>query len=350
MRSSDNPYFPLQRIFPRICIRISTSALSIPYIGRYVYITGKYLYDVDVHNNVVFTEIIKKGGRKYYYRTISKRNGKKVEKKRKYLGSDLEPEELRKAEREADLELGVLDALLFDEEIEFLSVLKETFSNQPPSTFKNRYEAFISQFTHDSTAIEGNTLTLQETASLLFDEIAPQKSMREINEVLNHKGAFDHLLDHKGDIDKGFILELHHRVISDTLEQGLEDQVGRYRKVQVFIRGVEWIPAAPEDVPDDMTALMTWYSRNRELVHPLVLAIYFHVGFETIHPFVDGNGRVGRLLMNFILHKNEYPMVNIPNTLRNRYYTVLSHAQVGGDLRPFIEFVIDLWKGSELLF
>ena len=316
----------------------------------YVYITGIYLYDVDVHNTVVFTEIIERGGRKYYYRTISKRNGKKVDNKRKYLGSDLDPEELRKAEREADQELGVLDALLSDEEIEFLFGLKETFSKQPPSTYENRYEAFISQFTNDSTAIEGNTLTLQETASLLFDEIAPQKSMREINEVLNHKRAFDHLLGYEGDIDRGFILELHRLVISDTLEEGLEDQVGRFRKVQVFIRGVEWVPAAPEDVHDDMTALMAWYSRNREQVHPLALAVYFHVGFETVHPFVDGNGRVGRLLMNFILHRNEYPMVNIPNTLRNRYYTVLSRAQVEGDLRPFIEFVIGLWKESELFF
>jgi Fic family protein len=126
--------------------------------------------------------------------------------------------------------------------------------------------------------------------------------------------------------------------------------VGRYRKVQVFIRGVEWVPAAPDDVPADMTALISWYSRNREMLHPLVLAVYFHVGFETIHPFVDGNGRVGRLLMNFILHKFEYPMVNIPNVSKNRYYDVLSRAQVDGELRPFIEFVIALWKDSELLF
>ena len=316
----------------------------------YVYITGIFLYDVDVHINVVFTEITEKGGKKYFYRTISKRNGKSVGKQRKYLGSDLSPEELRRAEREADRDLGVLDAMLTDQEIGFLDGLKERFSRQPPSTFENRYEAFISQFTHDSTAIEGNTLTLQETANLLFDEIAPQKGMREVNEVLNHKRAFDHLLGYEGDIDKGFILDLHRLVISDTLEDRLEDQVGRYRKVQVFIRGVEWVPAAPEDVPADMTALMAWYSKNRERVHPLVLAIYFHVGFETVHPFVDGNGRVGRLLMNFILMRNEYPMVNIPNTVRDRYYTVLGRAQVEGDLRPFIEFVLGLWKESELLF
>jgi Fic family protein len=81
-----------------------------------------------------------------------------------------------------------------------------------------------------------------------------------------------------------------------------------------------------------------------------VLAIYFHVGFETVHPFVDGNGRVGRLLMNFILHKNDLPMVNIPNLQRNRYYDVLHEAQVRGNLRPFIEFVLELYKGNQLMF
>jgi Fic family protein len=126
--------------------------------------------------------------------------------------------------------------------------------------------------------------------------------------------------------------------------------VGVYRSVQVFIRGVEWVPAAPEDVPRDMATLLSWYAKNRKKVHPLVLAIYFHVGFETVHPFVDGNGRVGRLLMNFILHRNGLPMLNIPNERRLGYYDVLEEAQVNGNLRPFIEFVIELYEESKLVF
>ena len=110
------------------------------------------------------------------------------------------------------------------------------------------------------------------------------------------------------------------------------------------------MPAAPGDVPRDMTALLSWYAKHREKVHPLVLALYFHVGFETVHPFVDGNGRVGRLLLNHILHRNGYPMVNIPNSQRGRYYAVLHEAQVRGDLRPFIEFVMELYRESHLSF
>jgi len=299
---------------------------------------------------VAFTERQTRNGRTYFYRTVSVRDGGRVRKERKYLGRDLNDEELKEAEREADVELGVLEALLTVAELEFLERLREDHADQPASTNRNRYEAFVSMFTHDSTAIEGNTLTLQQTASLLFDGISPGKDLREINEVLNHRRALDHLLDLEDDIKKELILDLHRLVVKDTLREDLQDQVGVYRTLQVYIRGVEWVPAAPEDVPQDMASLLSWYSKNRDRVHPLVLAIYFHVGFETVHPFVDGNGRVGRLLMNFILHRNGLPMVNIPASQRNRYYDVLNEAQVKGNLRPFIEFVIGLLEESKLLF
>ncbi|MCK5398293.1 MAG: Fic family protein, partial [Thermoplasmata archaeon] len=73
-------------------------------------------------------------------------------------------------------------------------------------------------------------------------------------------------------------------------------------------------------------------------------------GFEIVHPFIDGNGRVGRILMNFILHKNGYPMVNIPNKEKNRYYKALQEAQMEGNLRPFIDMMLELMKESDLMF
>lgn len=299
---------------------------------------------------MAFTEKKKRNGKTYYYRTVSVRKGDTVSKERKFLGSDLNPDELEQAEREADKELGVLEAQLTLKEIEYLEVLKEEYQALPASTERNRYEAFVSLFTHDSTAIEGNTLTLQETASLLFEGISPGRGMRDINEVLNHKRAFDHLLDYEGDVSRELVLDLHRLVVLDTLSEDLEDQVGVYRTVQVYIRGVEWVPATPEDVPQDMASLLSWYSKNRDRLHPLVLAIYFHVGFETVHPFVDGNGRVGRLLMNFILHRSGYPMVNIPNARKGEYYEALHEAQVNGRLRPMVLFLLDLLREAKVRF
>ncbi|MCK5398099.1 MAG: Fic family protein, partial [Thermoplasmata archaeon] len=197
----------------------------------------------------------------------------------------------------------------------------------------------------------GNTLTLQEAGSLLFDDATPTgKTVREINEVIGHKNAFDFMLDYEKDISRKFICELHSLTMKDTIDEKYNEQIGRYRKVQVFIRGTDWTPSAPEDVQNDMRDLLIWYSKNKEKIHPLVTAIYFHVGFEIVHPFIDGNGRVGRLLMNFILHKNNYPMVNIPNKEKNRYYKALQDAQLEGNLRPFIDMMLELMKESDLLF
>jgi len=300
---------------------------------------------------MAYTEVRKKGNKKQYYRAVSVREGKKVSKKRKYLGSDLSQEELAKAEKEADRELGILEVLLTDEELELLQGIKEEFGREPAGSYENRYEVFVSQFTHDSTAIEGNTLTLRETAIVLFDGIAPKgKSIAEISEALGHRKAFDLMLEYEGNITHELIFQLHEHVLRDTVSPKFKEQIGAYRKVPVYIRGVEWTPPAPKDVPSEMESLLRWYSRNREKLHPLVVAVYFHTGFEIVHPFIDGNGRVGRLLMNFILHKNGYPMVNIPNSKKNDYYDVLDKAQTEGELRPFLDLMLSLLREDGLRF
>lgn len=300
--------------------------------------------------NMAFTETQSRGGKTYYYRVRSVRKEGKVGKKRVYLGADLTKKALAKKEREADRELGVLDALLTKEEEAFLRRVRMAFRDEPRATFQNRYEAFVSQFTFDSNAIEGNTLTLDETSQLLFDGLVPARSLREVNEALNHKRAFDHLLAYRGDVTKRLICQLHEIVVKDTLPKALSSQVGRYRDVQVYIRGVDWTPPKPEAVPKDMKALLEWYAKNKKKLDPVVTAAYFHTAFELVHPFVDGNGRVGRLLLNFILRKNGYPMINLPNRRKRDYYAVLHQGQVEGDLRPFVELVMDIYKKSRLPF
>lgn len=280
---------------------------------------------------------------------MSVRKGKKVDKKRIYLGADLSSEELAKKEKEADKELSVFKDVLTREDIIFLNKLKKEFTREPKITFENRYEAFSALFTYNSAAIEGNTLTLQETTQLLFENIVPAgRSLREINETLNHKKAFDYILNYNGDITKEFILELHKLVVANTLRPELNSQIGRFRNVQVFITGVAWFPPKPSEVAERMGALLTWYSKNKRTVHPLILASYFHTEFEKIHPFVDGNGRVGRLLMNFILHKNKYPMINIPNAIKYKYYDGLENAQIKNNLRPFVKFMVEILKETKI--
>ena len=300
--------------------------------------------------SMTFTEKKKKGDKTYYYRIKSVRKGDKITKESKYLGVNLNEKELREQENKADQKLEVLSHLLTKEDINFLENAKNLRLNQPKENWENRYESFVSKFTYDSNAIEGNTLTLQETSQLLFDKVVPvSKSLREVNEALNHKEAFDYMLQYKEDVTKEFICDLHKKVVKETLKPEVVSQIGKYRPIQVFIRGVEWIPVNPQEVPNEMKTLLAWYSRAKKKLHPLVVAAYFHVGFETIHPFVDGNGRVGRLLMNFILHKNKYPLINIPNAIKNRYYTTLHAAQVKGNLRPFVELLLDILKENKVI-
>lgn len=299
---------------------------------------------------MAYTEIKEKGRKKYYYRVKSIRVDSKVKKKRVYLGVNLSKGELSEKEKQADKELMLLTSLLTEKEIKELEEIKRHYLKEPRENWENRYEAFCSLFTYNSTAIEGNTLTLQETAMLLFEKQVPRKSLREINEVLNHKEAFDFILKTKEEISKKLILKLHEIIVKNTLKPELEKQIGRYRDVQVYIRGAEWIPPRPEEVPKEMKALLTWYSKNKRKLHPLVLASYFHSAFEGIHPFVDGNGRVGRLLMNFILYKNNYPMINIPNAKKHLYYKVLQEAQLKGNLRPFLDFLMKLLREEKIRF
>jgi len=299
---------------------------------------------------MVYTEIKEKSGKRYYYRVKSVREGNKVKKERRYLGVDLNKKDLFKKEKEADRELIALTNLLTEKELKVLEKIKKDFAKEPQETLENRYESFCALFTHDSTAIEGNTFTLQETANLLFERIVPAKSLREVNEVLNHKKAFDYILEHPEDITKEFILKLHELVIRDTLKPQLKEQIGKYRTVQVYIRGAEWLPPKPKDISNEIKNLLSWYSKNKKKTHPLIIASYFHAGFETIHPFIDGNGRVGRLLINFILHKNKYPMVNIPNSLKQKYYKALEESQIKGNLRPLVELLFDILKKNKLRF
>lgn len=299
---------------------------------------------------MVYTEISKKNGRRYYYRVKSIRDGKKVKKKRVYLGVNLNNKELRDKEINADKELVLLSTLLTLDEIKELRKIKKDYTNRLKGLEEKKYEAFVSLFTYDSTNIEGNTLTLQETSQLLFEGRVPRKSLREINEILNHKKAFDFILNFKKDISKDFVLKLHKLVVKDTLKPELKEQEGRYRSLQVYIRGVDWLPPKPKEVSKEMASLLSWYTKNKKKIHPLVLSTYFHSAFETIHPFVDGNGRVGRLLMNFILHKSNFPMINIPNKKKYIYYKVLEESQIKGNLRLLVKFLFDLLKQEKIKF
>ena len=217
---------------------------------------------------MAYTEIKHKNSKRYYYRVKSIKKDKKTQKERIYLGVNLTEEDLKKKEKEADKKLNLFTSVLTNDDLKFLEKVKKSFYREPKENYENRYEHFCSLFTYDSTGIEGNTFTFEETSFLLFEGIVPKdKSLREVYEVLNHKRAFDHILSYKGEINKEFILKLHRLVIANTLRESLVSQMGRYRNVQVFVG--RSIPPKPQEVHNLMSSLLRCNQRTKKTSTPL---------------------------------------------------------------------------------
>ncbi len=297
------------------------------YVERQRRKSGTYFYIVEnIRQKIGWKKI-----RVYIGKDFNERGLKRIIKSRK---SELE----RKANDARKSSDSLLNLISTDQQNRVRQIKESYRKNKrtSQSAYENRYEHFVTEFTYDTNAIEGSTVTLQETALILFDRIVPEgKSIREISEVQNHRGAFDYMLGYKGDINRNFILKLHKLLMHNILWK----HAGKFRDAQVYVRGATFIPPKPENVEKEFKRLMLWYRANKRKYHPVVVAAYFHHVFESVHPFRDGNGRVGRLLLNFILRKNGLPLANIKYKERRRYYEALEDGNKG-NLKPLIDLII----------
>lgn len=205
---------------------------------------------------------------------------------------------------------------------------------------KNLKQYFDVELTYNSNAIEGNTLTITETKVILEDgiTIGKGKTLKEHLEVINHKEAIDYIEDivNKNiDIDQNVIKDLHYIILKSINN----DNAGRYRNVNVLISGSKHRPLEHFLIPQEMEDLIKWYEENKNKLHPVILAAEFHHKFTFIHPFIDGNSRCGRLLMNLILMRNGYPITVIRMEDRNEYMNALERASVQNYLQDFIDIV-----------
>lgn len=186
---------------------------------------------------------------------------------------------------------------------------------------KEYLEDLITRSTYHSNAIEGNTLTYAETYAILYNDNSFKiegKEPREIYEAINHKKALELVfknLQNNEEFDERFIKKLN-----ETINRDIKDTEG-YRSVQVFIQGSEHIPPEPEKVPNLMNYYI--YNYNHDEQDIFVKIAKYHIEFEKIHPFEDGNGRTGRLLINYELLKNNLPPVIITKEDRVKYFEFL---------------------------
>jgi len=198
-------------------------------------------------------------------------------------------------------------------------------------------EYFRIGMTYSSNALEGNSLTETETKIVLEDGITiGGKPVKDHLEALGHSEAYDllfRLAKHR-DITEANIKELH-RLFYYRIDA---NQAGKYRKQKVIITGTNFIPPSPEKIPDLMKSFVAAIPMEMENHHPVEYAASLHRELVTIHPFIDGNGRAARLLMNLALLQAGYPVAIIPPILRREYLDTLNKTHKG-DNRPFINFI-----------
>ena len=189
-------------------------------------------------------------------------------------------------------------------------------------------EEFIVEYTYNSNAIEGNTLTLRETDLVLRGLTIDKKPLKDHMEAVGHKEAFEfvsELVKNNVPISESMIKQIHYLVLADK-----KDDRGVYRRVPVRIMGAQHEPAQPYLIAPKMEQLLQEYKESKE--HIVTKLARFHIVFEGIHPFIDGNGRTGRLLVNLELMKAGYPPIDIKFTDRIAYYSAFDEYHVKHNL------------------
>lgn len=214
-------------------------------------------------------------------------------------------------------------------------VFNKEQNSLPREALEKYMESFMIKFTYNTQRIEGSTLSFKETAALLLHDITPKnKSLRDVKEAEEHKKVFFEMLSTKKELSLNLALEWHYKLFKDTKP----DISGKIRNHQVGISGSRFMPPSPVELNPLLSEFFSWYNKNKTKMNPVQLAALSHLRFVTIHPFTDGNGRVSRLVMNFILNKHKYPMLNIQYGNRASYYTALERSQVKQNEGPFLQW------------
>lgn len=254
----------------------------------------------------------KKGNKEYFYLKHSVRKGKKIITREKYLGAEI-PSDIE----EIKLKFGEE----FQKEINRkLGSIKKHFQAEwkrlPESVKEKELEEISIAFTYNTNAIEGSTITLEESREIIHDKISPNKPLRDVKETEAHSKVFLEMLKKEEKITNDLLLQWHKDIFGDVKS----DIAGKYRNY--LVRVGAYLAPDWQEVKKMMNKLIEFIHDNKKM-NPVELSARAHYKFEKIHPFGDGNGRIGRLLMNYILWGGGYPMLIIEYKKRRSYYKAL---------------------------
>ena len=217
--------------------------------------------------------------------------------------------------------------------------LQQNKGSLPKPALKNYEDAFSIEYTHNSTAIEGNTLSLMETKLVLEDRLSVGgKELREIYEVVNHDKAFAYVQKSVVEgrpLSEAIVKDIHELLMENIFQGGI------YRNVDARITGAIHHPPSPNRMYIEIKSFYADLPHKSNL-NPIELAAWTHAEFVKIHPFADGNGRTSRLIMNYQLLAHGFLPVSIPKDSRLDYFGALESYAVNGDLTPFANMIADI--------
>ncbi|MBI2578745.1 MAG: Fic family protein [Candidatus Aenigmarchaeota archaeon] len=273
----------------------------------------------------------KKGKKFYFYLQYSFRENGKVVTKEKYLGSEL-PKNIDMIKEEIE---QAQKSRIYSK----LRKIKDNFQKEwktiPESAKEREQKEIAIAFTYNTNAIEGSKITLPETREILNDKIAPKKPLVDVKETESHAKVFLEMLAKREDITRESLLGWHKEIFGETKS----DIAGIFRTY--LIRVGSYVAPDWQDVKKLMGGFIEFINKSK--LNPVELAARAHYRFEKIHPFGDGNGRIGRLLMNHILWHAGYPMLIIEYKKRKSYYKALEKDE-GGFVKYFIRKYLSVHK------
>ncbi|MFW9970925.1 MAG: Fic family protein [Candidatus Odinarchaeota archaeon] len=288
-------------------------------------------------------------GKEYYSLQYSYRENGDMRNLYKEIGKKI-PENIE------DIKEEFIEEIVNKRWSQFIEETKNRFKSKldklPKSRQLEHFKNFGIRFTYHTNKIEGSTLTLREVDLAVNEPNIPiNKSTNDIVEAKLHWDIYNEFTENIDDFElsRELTLEWHGKLFS--MHPNRNNFAGMIRKDQIYISGSNYVPPSGgivcEELLDD---LFEWYNEKEFTMHPLLLACLMHFRYVSIHPFLDGNGRLSRLVMNYILYKNNYPMFDIPYSIRKSYYNALERANlkeddmifVGWFFRNYLKYAEDL--------
>jgi len=280
---------------------------------------------------------LRKGKRRYYVLEHKYRLKGQVKNLQLYLGKDI-PKNIERLKEQ--IEIRGMDIQWNPQ----FSLIKKSYQKElaslPDVEIKRRMQQFMVEFIYHSDRIEGSSLTMKDTVDVLIHHISPpNKKLKDVQETQGYAEAFEDMIKTKKDVSKELLCAWH-RMLFKVADPII---AGRFRKHKIMVTGSRATFPWPEELENEFRKFQQWYDANKKKMNPIVLSGMVHLKFVSVHPFSDGNGRISRLVANYILHKHGYPPFLLNVTKRRLYYNALEKSNLYSQDKHFLRFFVKLY-------